>query len=136
MSLESPQISEGWMRASDRDREATVAVLRDAFAAGRMDLAELRDRTAAVYHARTWGDLRKLTADLPSRREQQRWLGQLGAKATPGPAGRPRRPFALMGVMALAWLSIAAAAHLPAVAIPLLLLAMCALWAASWKADR
>ena len=52
------------MRASDQDREDAVAVLCDAYAAGRLNLADIRDRAGAAYSARTWGDLRRLTADL------------------------------------------------------------------------
>ena len=56
------------MRASNRDRESTVAILCDAYAAGRLDLADTRDRAGAAYCARTWGDLRRLVADLPPPR--------------------------------------------------------------------
>ena len=55
------------MRASDQDREDAVAILCDAFAVGRLNLADICDRAGAAYSARTWGDLRRLTADLPSQ---------------------------------------------------------------------
>jgi hypothetical protein len=41
-----------------------------------------------------------------------------------------------MGLMGLIWLSIAAAAPIPAPTIPLVLLALFALWAACWKTRR
>jgi hypothetical protein len=139
MPGDDPQIrGDGWMRASDRDRDTTVSVLRDAYTAGRLDLGELRDRTAAVYTARTWDELRKVIADLPGWPDQARWVEELRAKTRPsgGTGGRPSRPFAPMALMGLVWLCIAAAAPMPAAAIPLVLLALFALWAARWKAGR
>jgi Domain of unknown function (DUF1707) len=53
------------MRASDQDRDAVVAVLRDAFTAGRITLEEFDERTSSAYASKTWGELRALTADLP-----------------------------------------------------------------------
>ncbi len=57
------------MRASDEDREAVVAVLRDAYTAGRLTLDEFDERTSAAYASKTWGDLRGLTADIPGAPE-------------------------------------------------------------------
>jgi hypothetical protein len=53
------------IRASDSDREVVVGALRDAYTAGRITMEEFDERTSAAYTAKTWGDLRKLTADLP-----------------------------------------------------------------------
>lgn len=53
------------IRASDADREVVVATLREAYTAGRLTMDEFNERMAAAYASRTWGDLRKLTADLP-----------------------------------------------------------------------
>jgi hypothetical protein len=53
------------IRASDVDREAVVSTLREAYTAGRLTLDEFDERMAAAYAAKTWGDLRALTADLP-----------------------------------------------------------------------
>jgi hypothetical protein len=61
-------------------------VLRDAYVAGRLGLDELRDRTTAVCTARTWDDLRTLTADIPARRDQDRWRAQFEAKAQLDPS--------------------------------------------------
>jgi hypothetical protein len=55
------------IRASDQDRDEVVAVLRDAYAAGRLTLEEFDERTSAAYGGRTWGALRELTADLPDK---------------------------------------------------------------------
>lgn len=54
-----------WMRAADRDREEITEILREAYAEGRLDQAELDERTDAALRARTWGELRRLTADIP-----------------------------------------------------------------------
>src|SRR5215470_2777167 len=53
------------IRASDQDRDVVVAVLRDAYTAGRLTLEEFDERMTAAYASRTWGELRKLTEDLP-----------------------------------------------------------------------
>jgi hypothetical protein len=53
------------IRASDVDREAVVATLREAYTAGRLTLDEFDERMADAYTGKTWGDLRVLTADLP-----------------------------------------------------------------------
>ena len=52
-------------RASDSEREATVAHLREAAAEGRLDVEELVARIDAAYTATTRGELEPLTADLP-----------------------------------------------------------------------
>ena len=53
-------------RASDAEREATVAHLREAAAEGRLDVEELADRIDAAYAATTRAELEPLTADLPA----------------------------------------------------------------------
>ena len=53
------------IRVSDRDRERTTARLRDSFAEGRLTREELDERITAALNARTVGDLRRITADLP-----------------------------------------------------------------------
>jgi hypothetical protein len=55
------------MRAGNEDREKVVAHLNSAFAEGRLDVAELEERVAAAYRARTMGELVPLTADLPAQ---------------------------------------------------------------------
>ena len=52
------------MRASDSDREKVARVLQQAHGEGRLDLHELDERLAAVYAAKTYGELVPLTADL------------------------------------------------------------------------
>jgi Domain of unknown function (DUF1707) len=52
--------------ASDAEREACAARLRDAATEGRLEIAELDERLDAAYRARTQLDLARLVADLPS----------------------------------------------------------------------
>jgi hypothetical protein len=59
--------SDHLIRASDHDRDVVVAALRDAYTAGRLTLEEFDERMSAAYAGRTWGELRKLTEDLPAQ---------------------------------------------------------------------
>jgi hypothetical protein len=52
-------------RASDAEREAVVARLRDAAGEGRLTVEELAERIDAAYAAMTRAELEPLTADLP-----------------------------------------------------------------------
>ncbi len=54
------------LRASDADRDAVAARLRDAHAEGRLTPEEFDQRLDATFAARTLGDLAPLTADLPA----------------------------------------------------------------------
>jgi hypothetical protein len=56
------------VRASDDEREQTVALLQRSFADGRLALHELEERAGAAYAARTRAQLRDLTADLPAEK--------------------------------------------------------------------
>ena len=53
-------------RASDSEREAAVAHLREAAAEGRLDVEELVARIDAAYAATTREELEPLTSDLPA----------------------------------------------------------------------
>ena len=53
------------LRASDADRERVAALLRDHYAAGRIDDDELSSRLDAVYASRTTTELDRVLADLP-----------------------------------------------------------------------
>jgi hypothetical protein len=53
------------VRASDAERDQAAGVLRAAFADGRLTHAELDERLAAAYTAKTRADLCELTGDLP-----------------------------------------------------------------------
>ena len=62
------------LRASDRERDAVVQRVQQAFAEGRLDDTEFDERMRAALTARTHADLDVLLADLPAE------------KAAPGPA--------------------------------------------------
>jgi hypothetical protein len=77
------------IRASDADREVVVATLREAYMAGRLTLDEFDERMTGAYASKTWGDLRKLTIDLPS----QPILGSdVPGRQLPPAAGLPQHP--------------------------------------------
>ena len=60
------------VRASDAEREQTVALLQRGFADGRLALTELEERAGAAYAAQTRAQLRDLTADLPAEQQPSR----------------------------------------------------------------
>ncbi len=66
------------IRISDADRDRIAGRLRDHFAEGRITREELDERLTATLNAKTFGDLRPITADLPG--------------PGPGPAPAPRIP--------------------------------------------
>jgi hypothetical protein len=53
------------MRASDADRERVALVLHQALSEGRITMSELEERLTTVYAAKTMGELKPVTADLP-----------------------------------------------------------------------
>lgn len=53
------------IRVSDADRDRITARLREHFAEGRLTSDELDERISATLNAKTFGDLRRVTADLP-----------------------------------------------------------------------
>ena len=53
-------------RVSDREREDVAEVLREAAGEGRLSYTELEDRLEETYGARTYGELVKITGDLPN----------------------------------------------------------------------
>jgi Domain of unknown function (DUF1707) len=77
----SPEIE---VRASDGERDATVAQLRDAAGEGRLSLEELAQRVEAADGARTRADLASLVADLP-------------ADGAPAAAAPTRRLYGILG---------------------------------------
>jgi Flp pilus assembly protein TadB len=54
------------LRASDADRDAVAGRLHEAAVEGRLEPEELEERLHAALRARTYGDLRRLVADLPA----------------------------------------------------------------------
>jgi hypothetical protein len=60
------------IRASDADRDRVADRLHKAAVEGRIDAEELEQRLHAALRARTYGDLRRLVADLPGDRTPSR----------------------------------------------------------------
>jgi hypothetical protein len=86
----SASSGDGSIRAGNADRERVVAQLNAAFAEGRLDVAELDERVAAAYAAKTLGELVPLTADLPVGQQAGRSAAPVArAYRVPAPAGAP-----------------------------------------------
>ena len=80
------------IRVSDEDRDRVSAQLRDHFAAGRITPAELDERLSAALSARTFGDLRRVMADLPGPVPAQPYAAPPPLRVTPARAIRRRHP--------------------------------------------
>ena len=80
-----PAVGAPQTRASDADRDAAAALLGAAFAEGRLTAGEHGERLSAAYAARSWQQLRQLTADLPGT------AGATGRRAVPGMVAGPDR---------------------------------------------
>jgi hypothetical protein len=123
---------DGAIRASDSDRESVAEILREAYTDGRLDLEEFDERTTAVYAARTWGQLRELTRDLPAgvglgRGSHELRAAGLSDPAALGgrpPAGRPLRGpvFVPFLPVVLLWVVLAGAIHASGVVVPAIIL--------------
>ena len=61
---------DGFIRASDSDRERAAGRLRDHAVAGRLTVEELDERSGRAFEARTLGDLEALFEDLPRARRE------------------------------------------------------------------
>ena len=82
-----PPVPEGELRVSDSERDATLTVLSQQAAAGRLTLDELEERAGLALAAKTRADLATVTRDLPAE-----------APATPDRRKTPVRWFvAIMG---------------------------------------
>ena len=91
------------IRVSDADRDRVTAQLRDHFAAGRITPGELDERlSAAALNAKTFGDLRRIVADLPGPVPALLGAAPPPLRATPAWAVRRRhRPFPPLILFAL-----------------------------------
>ncbi|MGH3154522.1 MAG: DUF1707 SHOCT-like domain-containing protein [Streptosporangiaceae bacterium] len=123
------------IRASDQERESVVNVLRDAFTDGRLTLDEFEERTAAAYGAKTWADLRELTADLPAEplfgtdlsHQPTDPLPETMPPATLPVSRRHNRPFDRLLPVLFVWILISAAAGSPDIAAVLSFVFICVL---------
>jgi len=80
------------IRVSDADRDCVTAQLRDHFAAGRITPGELDERLSAALNAKTFGDLRRIMADLPGAVPASLGAAPPPLRATPAWAVRRRHP--------------------------------------------
>ncbi|HEX6467549.1 MAG TPA: DUF1707 domain-containing protein [Streptosporangiaceae bacterium] len=84
------------LRVGDAERTRVTEALHDHFAQGRLTRDELDERIEAALSAKTFGDLRKITRDLPGA-EPLAAAGPPPATAAtaagPPHAHRPHRPF-------------------------------------------
>jgi Domain of unknown function (DUF1707) len=94
------------IRASDADRERVTARLRDHFAEGRLSQAEMDERVTAALNAKTLGDLRPLTRDLPEPAPAAP-AGQAARWAGPPFPARRRGPRLLPVLLLLLLLTVA-----------------------------
>ena len=124
--------------ASDKERESVVDVLREAYTDGRLTLDEFEERTSTAYAARTWGDLRELTVDLPvepvlgADLPQRHPGSQSAGHGVVQAAGRPRRsgrdrPLGRLLPVVFIWIMISAAAGSPDTAAALSVVFICLL---------
>lgn len=118
--------NDGGIRASDSDRENVVEILRDGYSTGRLTMAEFDERTTLAFAAKTWGELRQLTTDLPqqaklelSHPEPDR--SAAASKPRPLPAGRARRGLSPMLPILMIWLTVALTTRDPSAFVPVLI---------------
>ncbi len=126
------------IRASDKERESVVDVLRDAYTEGRLTLEEFDERTSAAYASKTWADLRELTADLPvqpvlgadllQRYMPTQPVAQQVVPSVPRPRhGGHDRPLGRLLPVIFVWIMLAAAAGSPDTAAVLSVVFICLL---------
>jgi hypothetical protein len=103
------------LRVGDAERDEVTTALHEHFVQGRLTRDELDERLTATLSARTAGDLRKVTRDLPGATPavapEGRGPWEMGAAYwgrgplnAPWPRGRwgpPRRPFGPLLLVAL-----------------------------------
>lgn len=99
MDIVEDQSPRDRMRVADTDREQVAGRLQAAYAEGRLDLAEYDERVRQAWASRTYGELDRLTADLPRGQGRQPAVASRTAPAEERTRGAGRAPVA-------AWLSV------------------------------
>jgi len=96
------------IRISDADRERVTGRLREHFAEGRLTSEELDERITAALSAKTYGDLRRIMADLPEAAPvpppdgpARPWAGRPGALVWRGPRVLPLIFIALIAALVI-----------------------------------
>ncbi len=85
----------GLLRVSDDDRERYAAILRRAYAEGRITGSELEDRLHHVYRSRTEAELRTVVTDLP--------VASLAEPPDPAPALPARAKAGRLAARLMGW---------------------------------
>jgi Flp pilus assembly protein TadB len=87
------------LRVGDAERDEVTSALHEHFAKGRLNQDELDERLTATLSARTVGDLRGITKDLPgslealsSEQERGPWAQDPWGRGPWGPGARRRGP--------------------------------------------
>jgi hypothetical protein len=88
------------MRASDADRERALELLRAHHLEGRLDASEFQERLERCLQAKTLGELRALSVDLPKEDPGQA-RGEIAGFRRPA-AGRLAIATAVLGVLIVA----------------------------------
>jgi hypothetical protein len=111
------------IRVSDADRERVTARLREHFAEGRLTSDELDERISAALGAKTFGDLRRIMADLPEPAPVPPQVGRPAPWAGRQPVffGRGPRIFPLALLVLIIALAIPGARWLAFAFFPLVL---------------
>ncbi|HEX4658318.1 MAG TPA: DUF1707 domain-containing protein [Streptosporangiaceae bacterium] len=96
------------IRVSDADRERVAGRLREHFAQGRLSTEELDERISAALSAKTFGDLRRIMADLPEPAlvppqagRSAPWAARPGAVFGRGPRILPLALLALIATLVI-----------------------------------
>ncbi|WP_219466442.1 DUF1707 SHOCT-like domain-containing protein [Nonomuraea rhizosphaerae] len=90
------------MRASDSDRDKVAAVLREHTAQGRITMDEFNERLEALYASKTYGELARLTSDLPDVDLRHKQPAKLTSSAPSTKAGMHNGMRAAWGAWAAA----------------------------------
>lgn len=77
------------LRASDADRQQVADRLRKALDEGRLTLLEYDERLGAAYGAQTYGELAKVTHDLPGPKHAPEMLPAASPVDAAAPVSRP-----------------------------------------------
>src|SRR5215469_13026026 len=132
-----------WIRVSDQDRQSAVELFSEAYTVGRLSREELDERVTAAYSAKTHGELRDLTADLPSPAAPIGHLSEtVASRCAPRRASRHLVSviiwmfFALVLSAGLAGLASPVAVWVAATPIPIALLLTPALGTCWWRSTR
>jgi hypothetical protein len=107
------------LRASDADREAIADRLHKAAVEGRLEPEELEERLHKALRARTYGELRRLVADLPGM-----------------PARRSNRSLALTALKLSARLVLVLVVIAAVVTVVVVMAAWWLLWLLLWMTIR